>query len=88
MADQKQPTHAKHYELFEGVEAKDVLEVLAGSYICDDMTAWESWCFLTMMKYRLRIGKKDDPSQELKKIADYTAMLDRLEDSLNAENER
>ncbi len=66
----------EHYKLFDGVEAKDVIKVLANSYICADMSPYEAWCFLTMMKYRLRIGKKDSVESELKKIHDYTHCLD------------
>lgn len=68
----KQP---KHYEIFRGIEARDVMEVVAESHLCQHLTAWEIHCFLTMLKYRLRAGNKDSLSQDIDKAERYKACL-------------
>lgn len=67
------PVHkVKHYEVFRGIEAKDIMKALSDSGICDHLTPYESHCFFTMLKYRLRAMSKNDPelSDEEKAIQD------------------
>ena len=67
--------HPKHYEVFRGIEAKDVMEVVADSKLVDHLTPWEIHCFMTMLKYRLRVGNKDNVEQELGKAERYKECL-------------
>ncbi|AGH57050.1 hypothetical protein VPMG_00103 [Vibrio phage VBP32] len=65
----------KHYEIFRGIEAKDVMAVVADSYLCQDLSAWEIHCFMTMLKYRLRAGNKDSLEQDIAKAERYKDCL-------------
>lgn len=63
---------SKHYELWEGYESIEALEAI--------MTKEEliGWCKGNILKYRLRIGKKDDPRAEVRKIITYEKYLKQL----------
>lgn len=65
----------KHYEIFRGIEAKDVMEVVAESHLCQNLSAWEIHCFMTMLKYRLRAGEKDNLEQDIAKANRYKECL-------------
>ena len=56
---------SKHYSMFDGIEAIERMEQM---FSIDDLM---SWAKLTAMKYRLRIGKKDECSKEVAKIKTY-----------------
>lgn len=56
-----------HYQMIDGVEAIERMEQM---YSTSDLLAWAK---ITAMKYRLRIGNKDDPSKEVVKINGYEA---------------
>lgn len=58
---------SKHYSMIDGVEAIERLEQM---YTADELAIWAD---ITAMKYRLRIGKKDDALKELKKIDTFEA---------------
>lgn len=58
---------SKHYSMIDGVEAIKRLEQM---YTADELAIWAN---ITAMKYRLRIGKKDDALKELKKIDTFEA---------------
>ena len=58
---------SKHYEMIGGVQAIELLEAM---YTVDELMAWAK---LNAMKYRLRIGDKDDPEKEIAKIKTYEA---------------
>ena len=60
----------KHHELWNGVQSIDIIE----SYL----TKQEYIGFLkgTILKYQLRLGKKDNNEKEIAKIADYRRELD------------
>jgi hypothetical protein len=45
------------------------------------------WAKITVMKYRLRIGNKDDVSKEAKKIETYEAYYRYLKAKLEAQDE-
>lgn len=72
---------SKHYEMIGGMEA---IEMMESMFTIEELKAWAK---LTAMKYRLRIGKKDDPTKEIKKIKtfeDYYRYLDNLPTSVDS----
>jgi len=56
---------SKHYQMVDGVEAIERMEQM---YSTEDLM---TWCSLTAMKYRLRIGNKDDVDKEALKMRTY-----------------
>lgn len=60
---------SSHYEIYPGVEAIDVIKKM--------LTPEEYNGFLkgNILKYQLRLGKKDNIEKELEKIKDYTEGL-------------
>lgn len=70
------PVHnVKHYELFRGIESKQILELIAESDLVDHLSAWELHCFLTSLKYRIRAGNKGDAQQDIDKAERYKKCL-------------
>ena len=63
--------NSKHYELWENFEAIDVIKLV--------LTEEEYRGFLkgNILKYRLRVGKKDDVLKEIEKIKDYERELNK-----------
>ncbi len=63
--------NSKHYELWENFEAIDVIKLA--------LTDEEYKGFLkgNILKYRLRVGKKDDVLKEIEKIKDYERELNK-----------
>ena len=61
--------NSKHYELWEDFEAIDVIKLV--------LTEEEYRGFLkgNILKYQLRLGKKDEVSKEIEKIEDYKSEL-------------
>jgi len=74
------PTHpllnsdSSHYRMTGGVEAIELMEAM---FTREELMAWAK---LTAMKYRLRIGDKDSPEKEIKKIKTYEAYYKYLEE--------
>lgn len=64
----------KHYELFEDVEA---IEVIARSLTKEE---FRGYCFGNLLKYRLRCGKKDSVEQELAKADKYKELYEKYKD--------
>tara|TARA_R110000751_G_scaffold79723_1_gene160724 strand:- start:26 stop:487 length:462 start_codon:yes stop_codon:yes gene_type:complete len=64
----------KHHLLWQGMQSIDVMK--------SALTRTEYIGFLKgqILKYQLRLGKKDDVSKELKKIQDYTNELNKMLD--------
>ena len=58
---------SKHYSMIDGVEAVQRLEEM---YTPEELMIWAK---ITAMKYRLRIGNKDDANKEATKIKTYEA---------------
>jgi len=54
-----------HYQMFDGVESIDRLEEM---YSTEELA---SWAKISAMKYRLRIGHKDDVKKEVTKILGF-----------------
>lgn len=64
-ADLSDVRHPEHYQSESGLECWDAMELIYGA------DAVRTFCRLNVMKYLWRLGKKDDPEKELKKIAEY-----------------
>lgn len=64
---------SKHYSMVDGIEAVDRLEQM---YSREDLMAWAK---ISAMKYRLRIGNKDDVAKEATKIKTFEAYYKHLE---------
>lgn len=64
---------SKHYEMVGGVEAITLMEAM---FTVEELKAWAK---LSAMKYRLRIGDKDTPEKEIKKIKTYESYYRYLE---------
>ena len=58
---------SKHYSMVDNVEAIVRMEQM---YSTEELMVWAN---ITAMKYRLRIGNKDDVVKEAKKIETYEA---------------
>ena len=58
---------SKHYHMVDGIEAVARLEQM---YTSEELAIWAK---ITAMKYRLRIGNKDDVEKEATKISTYEA---------------
>jgi len=71
---------SKHYLMVDGVEAISRMEDMYPEH------ELKVWAKITAMKYRLRIGNKDDVLKEAKKIATYEAYYEYLENKLNQGN--
>ncbi len=67
--------NVKHYEVFAGVEAKDVIEVVLNSHICEHLSPFEAYCLGNVLKYRLRAGNKDALEQDIAKAERYKKCL-------------
>lgn len=65
---------SRHYDMVDGIEAVDRLEQM---YSKEDLMAWAK---ISAMKYRLRIGHKDDVAKEAKKIATFEAYFKYLKE--------
>ena len=58
---------SEHYKYLDGRESIELMEAM---FTRDELVAWAK---LNAMKYRLRIGLKDNPEKEMKKIKTYEA---------------
>lgn len=67
--------NSPHYTMIGGVEAIELMEAM---FTVEELMAWAK---LTAMKYRLRIGAKDLPDEEIAKIKTYEAYYRHLEHS-------
>lgn len=72
MENKAKNPHSTHYELWNGFEAIDVLK--------NSLTEDEYKGFLkgNILKYQLRLGKKDNVDKEIIKIKDYQAELNNI----------
>ena len=64
---------SKHYSMVDGVEAISRMEDM---YSVEELAIWAK---ITAMKYRLRIGNKDNVLKEAKKIETYESYYKYLE---------
>jgi len=64
--------NVSHYNIWNGFEAIDLMKTI--------LTREEYIGYLkgNIIKYQLRLGKKDDVSKEMVKINDYTAELNGM----------
>lgn len=70
--------HPKHYEVIQGVEAKDIIQPALDS-LADKLTPWQAYCLGNILKYRLRAGAKDKLEQDINKALKYKEMSVRVE---------
>ena len=56
---------SSHYAMVDGLQTIERFEQM---YTKEELMAWAK---ISAMKYRMRIGRKDDPSKEVKKIKTY-----------------
>ena len=68
---------SSHYAMVDGREAVTLLESM---FTVEEL---KSWSKITSMKYRLRVGKKDDPAKELLKIKTFEDYYKYLEGDKN-----
>jgi hypothetical protein len=68
---------AKHYELWNDFETIDVLK---NCLTLDEFTGFLKG---NILKYQLRLGKKDDVSKEIQKIKDYQRELNSILKEIN-----
>lgn len=61
------PVHSPaHYEVMDGVEAKDIIKAILDEAE-DRMTLWQAYCLGNILKYTLRSMKKGSPEENLEK---------------------
>ena len=60
-------TDSPHYSMFDNVESIERMEQM---YTREEL---KTWAKISAMKYRLRIGLKDSPEKEIKKIKTFEA---------------
>ena len=70
---QEKVLHPKHYEIFPGVEA---IEVIAASMTKEE---FRGYCKGNMLKYRLRAGNKDPLEQDIAKANTYLDLYNKYE---------
>ena len=68
---------SQHYAMVDGVEAIQRMEQM---YSEEELAIWAK---ITAMKYRLRIGNKDDAEKEAVKIRTYEAYFKYLYERIN-----
>ncbi len=68
-----------HYQMVDGTEAIQHMEMMFSN------VELMHWAKITAMKYRLRIGNKDDVLKEAKKIETYEAYYKYMSDRVNAD---
>lgn len=62
----KQPSH---YCTVAGIEAKDMIEAVLNEH--PELSPWEGYCLGNFLKYRFRLGDKDDIDRDLGKSNVY-----------------
>jgi len=65
-----------HYKMLGGVQSIHLMEEI---FTTEELMAWAK---ITAFKYRMRIGKKDDPTMEVKKIKTFEEYYEYLENKL------
>ena len=72
MSDQvKNPSH---YELC-GVESKDIIKLVLNSNLCAHMTPYQHACMFSVLKYRMRCGKKSNTQEDVNKALEFENMF-------------
>lgn len=71
----------KHYDWFPNT---NVLTIMATS---STEAEWRGFCRNTALKYRLRLGKKDDLEQELSKADNYCAVFEQYKHLCRGDDE-
>ena len=68
--------NSSHYGIIDGIDSIDIME--------KTMTTFElmGWAKGNVLKYQLRLGKKDNPEQEIAKIKRYQDYYHYLKEQL------
>ena len=75
-APEHDPVHnVKHYEIFKGIEAKEIIELVLTSDLAAHLDNYEAYCLGNLLKYRLRAGNKDKLEQDIAKAERYKELL-------------
>jgi len=74
--------NSSHYKMVDGTEAITHMEMMFST------VELMHWAKLNAMKYRLRIGNKDDVSKEALKIKTYEDYYTYLSNKLNADENK
>lgn len=61
----------KHYEIIDGVES---IQVIACSLTAHE---WRGFCLGSILKYRIRAGKKDNMDQDISKACYYEELFEK-----------
>ncbi len=64
--------NSKHYELWNDFEAIDVIS------LCLTNEEYKGFLKGNILKYQLRVGKKDNVEKEMEKIKDYQRELNEI----------
>jgi len=72
MSNKVKNPNVLHYEIYPNVEAIDIMKKMLSK---DEYIGYLKG---NILKYQLRLGKKDDVTKELVKIKDYTNELEEL----------
>lgn len=75
---------ASHYAMWHGTdgEAIEAIDLMEKMFTKEELLIWAK---ITVLKYRLRIGKKDDIAKEMKKVDTYEAYIAYLEHKIRIE---
>ena len=67
---------SSHYEIIDGIDSIDIMEKIMST---DELIGWAKG---NVLKYQLRLGKKDNPEQEIAKIKRYQDYYNYLKGKL------
>ena len=66
--------HPSHYKLC-GIESKNIIKLVLNSDLCKHMTPYQHACMFSVMKYRLRAGKKSNTLEDIEKSIEFEDMF-------------
>ena len=62
-----------HYKLC-GIESKDIIKLVLNSNLCAHMTPYQHACMFSVLKYRMRAGKKSNTLEDIAKSIEFESM--------------
>lgn len=77
MSNSDMVNNPNHYDVFGNITAIDIIKVVLDSELTADLTPYQVFCLGNVLKYRLRLGGKDDIKQELHKALKYKQLGER-----------
>lgn len=60
--------HPIHYNQLQGIEARDIIKSVLEQ---EGVSGWEGYCLGNYLKYRLRVGDKEDTLKDIAKSNVY-----------------